>query len=960
MAKLGIVACAYAFAPVDEIQTQSISIPYYDNQAVFLAQISPPAAEMTTWGSFIRRHGGWSARVNSLTGLIHRAWGGAIHVGVPAGEASARDLALTFLRNEQDALSVPVSDLEPVSATHHGRHWFVEFKQKYDGLDVFESKVAVRISDRGNIVLFGCDYYPGITTSPVPAISADAARNAATAGIQYGPEDKIMDQELIVLPIPGEDRFIYHLAYRMEVVTARPACWLTIVDANSGQVLYRKDLIDYYSLDGYVDGMIYPATPFDSLIALPFAHEYVRFPGLDSTLTDTSGYFHYDAPDLNPRDLRAALNGEFVYVLNDQGAEAALRDTITPGETLQVSWTTANSRHDERNCYFHVNVIHSFIKLLDPGFEGLDYPLICNVNLNQTCNAYWDGSSINFFMRGGGCENTGEIADVIYHEYGHGITDFQYRPYSPSGAEHEGWSDYTAATITNQPLIGRGFQGEGSYLRTVDNNNRYPDDWVGEPHTDGLIISGALWDLRESLAPRTSYCDSLFNFARYGHSNNYEDYLVDVLEFDDDDDNLYNGTPNSDLIYAAFDLHGIGPGDRITIEHEPLPDTLDDSHPYAVTATVATTITPVDDDSVFVVYRTARDQGYLRASMLPTPNPGEFLGNIPAQPLGTLIEYYIWLTDLNGRVFTHPISAPLPTHFFVIGQLAIQRADSLERVSGWTAGAPGDNATTGIWTRCDPIGTYSDNDPEFPYQPEDDHTPAPGIYCYVTGQQPTGNPDNGANDVDGGQTTLLTPDYDISTYDNPVIEYYRWFTDRTNFDDTFYVDISSDGGTNWLNLEMVTTTQNYWKKCRFLVSQFVDQAAQIRLRFIAEDRGSGSIVEGGIDDLTLYSFVPTSIRDEASNSVPAIFALRPNYPNPFNGKTEIAFNLPTASDVDFAVYDVAGRLVYNDRLIGLAAGPHAITWNGHGDAGSEVATGIYLYKIQAGDLSQTRKMLLLK
>jgi hypothetical protein len=234
------------------------------------------------------------------------------------------------------------------------------------------------------------------------------------------------------------------------------------------------------------------------------------------------------------------------------------------------------------------------------------------------------------------------------------------------------------------------------------------------------------------------------------------------------------------------------------------------------------------------------------------------------------------------------------------------------------------------------------------------------VNCYITGQQPAGDPNNGANDVDGGKTTLLTPIYNLSAYENPVIEYYRWYTDRTNIDDTFYVDISGDSGATWSNLEMVTSTENYWKKRRWLASQFTDQFSQIRLRFVAKDRGLGSIVEGGVDDLTLYSFATVGIHNDEIGSVPVSFGLRPNYPNPFNGRTEISFDLPIASDVNLRIFDIAGRMVRTQNMADLAAGNHSIVWDGRTDFGIEAATGVYFYRIQAGVYTQTRKMLLLK
>ncbi|MCK4349860.1 MAG: T9SS type A sorting domain-containing protein, partial [Candidatus Krumholzibacteria bacterium] len=88
--------------------------------------------------------------------------------------------------------------------------------------------------------------------------------------------------------------------------------------------------------------------------------------------------------------------------------------------------------------------------------------------------------------------------------------------------------------------------------------------------------------------------------------------------------------------------------------------------------------------------------------------------------------------------------------------------------------------------------------------------------------------------------------------------------------------------------------------------------------------------------------------------------LRQNHPNPFNPSTTIEYVLPSACRVFLAVYDPAGRLVV--RLVNTEqpAGPHAIVWNGRGIGGKQLPSGIYFYRLQAGKLDQTRKMLLLR
>ena len=94
--------------------------------------------------------------------------------------------------------------------------------------------------------------------------------------------------------------------------------------------------------------------------------------------------------------------------------------------------------------------------------------------------------------------------------------------------------------------------------------------------------------------------------------------------------------------------------------------------------------------------------------------------------------------------------------------------------------------------------------------------------------------------------------------------------------------------------------------------------------------------------------------------LPAVYDLAQNYPNPFNPSTSIEFSLQERSEVTVSVFDLLGR-----RLITLLngmkpAGIHRIEWDGTDASGKAAATGIYFYRLQAGDFIETRKMLLLK
>ncbi|MCB2229077.1 T9SS type A sorting domain-containing protein [bacterium] len=104
---------------------------------------------------------------------------------------------------------------------------------------------------------------------------------------------------------------------------------------------------------------------------------------------------------------------------------------------------------------------------------------------------------------------------------------------------------------------------------------------------------------------------------------------------------------------------------------------------------------------------------------------------------------------------------------------------------------------------------------------------------------------------------------------------------------------------------------------------------------------------------------PTDVGDPTSN-LPEHFALEQNYPNPFNPTTTIEFAMPEAAHVSIEVYNIMGRRVRSLVTSYLPAGYHSIIWDGRDQSGAPVASGVYLYRIDAGTFIASRKMLLLK
>lgn len=95
--------------------------------------------------------------------------------------------------------------------------------------------------------------------------------------------------------------------------------------------------------------------------------------------------------------------------------------------------------------------------------------------------------------------------------------------------------------------------------------------------------------------------------------------------------------------------------------------------------------------------------------------------------------------------------------------------------------------------------------------------------------------------------------------------------------------------------------------------------------------------------------------------VPTDFALKPNFPNPFNPSTTIAYDVPVQAQMTIEVYNLLGQVVVQLVNEYMAAGSYTVTWNGMNASGQSVASGTYLYRIVSSTgFTQTRRMTLLK
>jgi hypothetical protein len=181
---------------------------------------------------------------------------------------------------------------------------------------------------------------------------------------------------------------------------------------------------------------------------------------------------------------------------------------------------------------------------------------------------------------------------------------------------------------------------------------------------------------------------------------------------------------------------------------------------------------------------------------------------------------------------------------------------------------------------------------------------------------------------------------------------------------------SLEGLNNYIDLlRSVRHSFQEIQACHYIPNAGICLAAIPKYYYDQEENQCMEFTWGGCGGLvpfeTLEDCESNCINDglELSNDIfqyPAKYNLNNCYPNPFNPITTLRYDLPKDALVNITIYDMMGRIVNNLVSSQQNAGYKSIQWNATNDKGAPVSAGLYLYTIQAGDYSKTKKMVLLK
>ena len=156
----------------------------------------------------------------------------------------------------------------------------------------------------------------------------------------------------------------------------------------------------------------------------------------------------------------------------------------------------------------------------------------------------------------------------------------------------------------------------------------------------------------------------------------------------------------------------------------------------------------------------------------------------------------------------------------------------------------------------------------------------------------------------------------------------------------------------------IDVTRREWQEVEIPLEGFALKVPLERIEFSGTLMGTFYLAD--LELVTAAKGRPATAVVEEQAGLPTQFALEQNYPNPFNSSTVIRFSLPQHDLVDLVLYNLAGQEVANLASGRREAGTHTLSWDGRGEDGRELASGVYLCRLQAGQQMETRKLLLLR
>ncbi len=787
------------------------------------------------------------------TGVPLRMWG----AGIAAPRAIADDQAALaaarrVLDDNLELLAPGASPAELIAIANVARHGVrtVVFQQTWRGYEVRGGRVQFSFkADR--LVVVGSTALPRIEAADGRRwIDAAHARAGAATWIAdtYGgaPTAGAVGAPLLLPIVRGRGDLAYRVVVPVDVALAAPtARWDVFLDATTGAPVARFQTLSFAT--GTIAYRVPVRWPGAGRADLPAGFATHTIAGAPAT-ADQAGAVSWTGAA--PVTITPGLEGPYVAVAARTGAIVAPSLTVSPGATTVWDQSALDTADAQLSAYVHASIAKQYVRdHIDATMPYLAARIPVFVNEDDTCNANSSGDDIHFFKAGDGCENTARIADVVYHEFGHSL---HYHALIgggvPDGALGEGQADYLANTITGDSGLGRGFHLDDVPIREanpVGRELRWPDDLQGEVHDDGMIFSGAMWDLRAALIATFGDTEGIAraDAIYYGIIQRAADIpsaYVEALVEDDDDGDLANGTPNLCLIQGEFLRHGLVP-----MDHTPIRDGDTITIPNEVTGQPACPLPIVTGGTITWQVRGQPGSGGTVALVAAGTNVA---GTIPAQPDGLVVEYAVALDTADGGTAVYPENAADPMYEYFTGPVTPIRCWDFEAApTDWTHAA---EYGLDEWQWGPPHGTSASTDPPAAFG--GDH-----VFGIDLGQATS---DNDGSYQDRTKQRATTPIIDTTGFVGVHLQYRRWLgAEDGQFD---HATIVADDEIVWRNRDSMqgqnSSTHHRDREWRFHDVDLTAQAADGHVQVAFDLQSDAALQLGGwtLDDVCVVGFIP--------------------------------------------------------------------------------------------------------
>ena len=530
-------------------------------------------------------------RMDVKSGILRAAYGiKALGPALATPEMTAR----AWMAQEGTAFGWSTTeDLRLEAAIQTGRSTHLTFQQTFRGLPVHQRQVKVNLGPDGLPTMVVSAYAPHVADvgpfSTQPSVSADRARQIALRSVTTGAASS-NEPALVVYPLDTPV-----LAWQLLVWPERPPGeWEVLVDAQSGSVIHLLDRVRYHHGDDdepqktrKVDGkgMVWIPDPITSA-GVVYGGDYVDNDDADSDLLNDQRVEVTLRDILFDTDNKYRLKGPYVRITDIVGDDY---DAPAEDDSTNFNYLRSDPRFEAVQIYYHIDTSQRYVQSLALGRD------IRTDRVNANPNGWGDYpyasyiGGINSIIFGNGGVDTGEDAEVIWHEYGHALLDSSVPGISTyeGYALHEGWSDYWAVSYT-RGLIENGdvptrdwrrvFDWNGNEVwdgRMLDQIGNYPDDYSCDPpdldcevYEDGVLWATTLMEIYTRLGKKVTDRLNLLSHAYLSSAPTFPDAAQALIQADIDH---YQGTHLSDLnaILRARGLITCTTGTVSNLRHTP-------------------------------------------------------------------------------------------------------------------------------------------------------------------------------------------------------------------------------------------------------------------------------------------------------------------------------------------------------------------------------------------------------